>query len=183
MARKKAPSDPLPIALQDLGKVDQLWDVEEGVDLELDSGLSTLQEAAQELQSWLGTAPAVVVPIRWFGQDRSGGRYGLWILHAEAALEAQPVVFFGSEGEHGVIARDLADFLVLLSRGISVLDVIEKTKKFDVRPMPAIRVVAQRHAPQAMARATEVIVAEARALNKSFLQILRGPQKRKRSSG
>lgn len=178
MPRKNTSRDVLPPALQDLAKVDRLWDVEEGVDLELYRHLPTPAEAADQLRRLTGTAAAEPVPFRFFGEDGTGSQYCFWLMRTDAPLEEQPVAFFGSEGELGVLAKDLPDFLLLLSRRISVFDVIEKAKKFAERPMPEIRAVAERHFPEALPRATESVVAEARALNKAFKRALQPPKRR-----
>lgn len=52
--------------------------------------------------------------FRVFGQDGTGGYAAFWLVREGRGLVEQPVVFLGSEGETGVIARDLADFLWLL---------------------------------------------------------------------
>lgn len=176
MAKKKTSSEPLPHALQDLAKVDLLWDVKDGVDLELKDRLSTEAEAADDLRAWTGQAATGPVPFRFFGQDGTGSLYGFWLLRTEAPLGEQPVVFLGSEGELGVVSRDLPDFVVLLSRRVPAYEVVSKTEKFAERPMPGIRAVAERHFPQALSRTTDAIVAEARALNKALKVVLPLPE-------
>lgn len=49
----------------------------------------------------------------------------LWLIHPGAEFVAQPVVFFGSEGDVGVVARDLGDFLWLLADGAGPMEAVE----------------------------------------------------------
>lgn len=42
-----------------------------------------------------------------FGRDGSGGFAAFWLVRPNRVLFDQPIVFLGSEGETGVVARDL----------------------------------------------------------------------------
>ncbi|MDJ0345135.1 hypothetical protein QMK19_31840 [Streptomyces sp. H10-C2] len=55
--------------------------------------------------------------FRVFGQDGTGGYAAFWLVRPGRSLVEQPVVFLGSEGDVGVVARDLAGYLWLLAEG------------------------------------------------------------------
>ena len=49
----------------------------------------------------------------------------IWCVRPEKKLLDQPIVFFGSEGAVGVVARDFASFLWLLAGGFGPLEAVE----------------------------------------------------------
>lgn len=64
----------------------------------------------------------MVVEFRIFGQDGTGGLAAFWLVRMGESIAGQPVVFLGSEGETGVVARDLAAYLWLLADGYGPLE-------------------------------------------------------------
>lgn len=87
--------------------------------------------------------------FRVFGQDGTGGYAAFWLVREGRGLVEQPVVFLGSEGETGVIARDLADFLWLLVSGVGPWEAAAGygAEEEEPRPDPAREAVAERFAP------------------------------------
>jgi hypothetical protein len=61
------------------------------------------------------------------------------VLHArsDAPVEEQPVVYFGTDGDACMIARDLGELLWYFANGF----------RYDARPDEALRLLAERHAP------------------------------------
>ncbi|MFI2431741.1 hypothetical protein [Streptomyces sp. NPDC018693] len=63
--------------------------------------------------------------FRVFGRDGTGG-YAAFRpvrpVRPDAELVDQPVVFLGSEGKTGVVARNLSDFLWVLADGLGPLE-------------------------------------------------------------
>ncbi|MGW9072524.1 hypothetical protein ACWGQT_24145 [Streptomyces yangpuensis] len=81
-----------------------------------------------------------------------------WPVHPGRPAAEQPVVFPGSEGEAGVVARDLADFLWLLAYGCGPYEAAapygaDRTS----RPDEALTAVAVRCAPDARSTAAAVV--------------------------
>jgi hypothetical protein len=76
------------------------------------------EDTQQWWRAWTDNEGAGVPPFRVFGESGSGNRAALWIRDPEAAIETQPVVVLGSEGQTEVIARNLGDYLWLLANGI-----------------------------------------------------------------
>jgi len=66
--------------------------------------------ATDWFRAWTGNSEVDGDALRVFGQDGTGGYAAFWLNRPGQALEEQPVVFLGSEGETGVIAPDLGAF-------------------------------------------------------------------------
>lgn len=62
--------------------------------------------------------------FRIFGQDGSGGYAALWLVRQGSPVLEQPVVFFGSEGELGVVASNVHDYLWLLAGGLGPCEAV-----------------------------------------------------------
>lgn len=91
----------------------------DNVDLEL---YDEWQEGGPE--AWVGN-PDAERYFRVFGGDGSGGLLAFWLIEPNKALEHQPVVFLESEGKLGVVAKNLADFVVLLANSVGPYEVIQ----------------------------------------------------------
>jgi len=93
-------------------------DEEERLDFEVYEKFQSPAEMESWIRAWTGNQELSGAEYRMFGQDGTGGLVGFWIVREGAELLDQPVVFFGSEGETGVLAADFADFLWLLAAGL-----------------------------------------------------------------
>lgn len=80
------------------------------------------------------------------------------------------VVEVGSEGERGVIARDLADLLWLFAAGFGPLEAFSDPDR-EPEPNEAFQAIAERHAPGRHRSAAE-IVAAARAEFPNFSELI-----------
>ncbi|MEH0472853.1 SMI1/KNR4 family protein [Streptomyces sp. B21-097] len=89
-----------------------------GVDFEPFQAFLSAEETTDWFQAWTGNAELSGDRFRVFGQDGSGGYAAFWMIRPSCPLADQPVVFLGSEGETGVVARDLGAFLWLLAGGL-----------------------------------------------------------------
>ncbi|MEV3968139.1 SMI1/KNR4 family protein [Streptomyces sp. NPDC050698] len=88
-----------------------------GVDFEAFPAFLSAEETTDWFRAWTGNGDLDGDSFRVFGQDGSGGHAAFWLVHPDRPLVEQPVVFLGSEGETGVLARDLWAFLWLLAGG------------------------------------------------------------------
>ncbi|MFI7337206.1 SMI1/KNR4 family protein [Streptomyces sp. NPDC050085] len=93
------------------------WIGEDGIDFEPYEAFLTAEETTDWLRSWTGNSELNGDDFRVFGQDGTGGAVAFWLIRPGQALVEQPVVFLGSEGETGVVARNLGAFLWLLADG------------------------------------------------------------------
>jgi len=99
-----------------------------------------------------------------FGQDGTGGYAAIWKVRPATALLEQPVVFFGSEGNVGVIARNFADYLWLLAGGVGPCEAVEDPNRAPAAPhiSAPFRRFAEQHAGAAQCTPREVLRAAAR---------------------
>ncbi|MFF4453234.1 SMI1/KNR4 family protein [Streptomyces goshikiensis] len=88
-----------------------------GGDFEPFPAFLSAAETTDWFQAWTGNSELDGNDFRVFGQDGTGGYAAIWLIRPGRPLAEQPVVFLGSEGETGVVARDLGDFLWLLADG------------------------------------------------------------------
>ena len=89
----------------------------EGIDFEPYSEFLPRDETEAWLRAWTGNDSLDGLEYRVFGQDGSGGYAAFWCVRPNTPVLEQPIVFFGSEGERAVIARNFADYLWLLAGG------------------------------------------------------------------
>jgi hypothetical protein len=148
--------EPLPTALAEVSRVEFPYDSEDDVYYEPFAEFMPVAENAFWMPLWTGTDLLDPNDFRVFAHDGSGGYAILWLVDRDEPLTAQPVVFMGSEGEYGVIASDLADFLWLLADGSGPMEAVEQPDR-PSRPKPELIAIAERHAPQARKSAAEAV--------------------------
>ncbi|APE22211.1 MULTISPECIES: hypothetical protein [Streptomyces] len=136
---------------------------EDGVDFEPRESFLSADETTDWFRAWTGNGDLNGDAFRVFGQDGTGGYAAFWLIRPGRELVEQPVVFLGSEGETGVVARDLGAFLWLLAGGLGPW---EAATTYDPEPgwVPRmdedLAAIAERHAPDRQASA-QTIIAEA----------------------
>ncbi|WNZ14221.1 SMI1/KNR4 family protein [Streptomyces sp. 11x1] len=130
----------------------------DGVDFEPFEAFLSAEETADWLRAWTGNDQLDGDAFRVFGQDGSGGYAAFWLIRPGRPLADQPVVFLGSEGETGVVARDLGDFLWLLADGVGPWEAATSYEP-DRTPTPdhELTAVAGRFAPDRRRSAAAVI--------------------------
>jgi hypothetical protein len=113
-----------PAALVAALSVELDWDDGNGIDFEGFSDFLSAEDTTDWFQAWTGNAEVTGDQFRVFGKDGTGGYAAFWLIRPGSALADQPVVFLGSEGETGVVAQDLSDFLWLLAGGVGPQEAI-----------------------------------------------------------
>ncbi|MEV6398303.1 SMI1/KNR4 family protein [Streptomyces sp. NPDC051907] len=134
---------------------------DDGVDFEPYDRFLTAEETADWLRAWTGNDELDGGDLRVFGQDGTGGYAAFWLVRTGAPLECQPVVFFGSEGELGVVAGDLPGFLWLLADGFGPLEAVEYPDG-SPNPNPRLAAVAERFTSGERRSAKDVMAEAAR---------------------
>ncbi|MGC5038664.1 SMI1/KNR4 family protein [Streptomyces sp. DT190] len=147
-----------PPALADLADVDIDHADGRGIDFEPCSAFDSAEETTDWLRSWTGNGEVDGSRYRVFGQDGTGGLAALWCVRPGRPLTEQPVVFLGSEGAAGVVARDLSDFLWLLADGVGPMEAVE-FGAVTGRSDPALVSLAERHASGPRRTAREIVAA------------------------
>lgn len=113
----------LPPVLRELHQLD--FDPDgDGFDFEPYAEFDSSEATSEWFRLWTGNPEADGSVFRVFGQDGSGGHAAMWCVRDGESLEAQPIVFLGSEGEVGVVARNLADYLWLLADGLGPAEAV-----------------------------------------------------------
>lgn len=151
----------LPPALADLGRVEIAYDDGDGIDFDPYSAFESPEETTHWLRQWTGNPEVDGDAYRIFGQDGSGGLAALWRGRPGRPLTEQPVVFMGSEGQCGMVAGNLPDFLWVLADGVGPLESV-LYEEHTSRPDASLTQLAERHATTPRRPARDIIT-EARA--------------------
>ncbi|MFZ3471166.1 SMI1/KNR4 family protein [Streptomyces sp. 4.24] len=151
-----------PPALTEVSRIEFPYGGEgEDVDFSPYEAFYPAAETTEWLRAWTANDELDGDAYRVFGQDGTGGFAAIWRVRAGQPLAAQPVVFLGSEGEVGVVAGNLSDFLWVLADGFGPLEAALHPDR-EPRPDAALAALAERHATTPRRPARE-IVAEAQA--------------------
>ncbi|MFI7445819.1 SMI1/KNR4 family protein [Nonomuraea indica] len=157
----------LPTALAEVAEVGFEWEWDEetgeagGCDFEPYDQFEAPDRTAWWFRLWTGNQEVDGREFRFFGTTGAGDYTGFWLVRPDAAITDQPVVYIGSEGGRGVIARDLGDLLWLFAAGLGPAEAF-MDPDFPAQPNEAFRIIAERHAP-GRRRSPAQIVAAARA--------------------
>lgn len=133
----------------------------DGVDLYSFDEFVSAEETTDWLRSWTSNHELDGDEFRLFGKDGTGGYAAIWLVRPDTELSGQPVVFFGSEGETGVIARDLSEYLWLLADGFGPFEAVEYPER-DPQPHAELTAIAERHARSPRRSAHDVLAAAAK---------------------
>lgn len=143
-----------PAVLSELHRLD--FDYSIGIDFEPYEEFQHASENADWIRAWTGNDQLDGAEYRIFGQDGTGGLAGFWLTRKGASILDQPIVFFGSEGEVGVVAYDFADYLWLLAAGVGPLEAVEYGADDDKRH-ESFEAFAETHAASARKKGAEVL--------------------------
>ncbi|MGR6971384.1 SMI1/KNR4 family protein [Streptomyces cynarae] len=134
------------------------YDDGKGVDFEPFPVFLSAEETTDWFRAWTGNAELSGDDFRVFGQDGSGGYAAFWLVRRNCPLVEQPVVFLGSEGETGVIARNLSAFLWLLAGGFGPWEAATSYEPdWAPRPNRELMTVAERFAADRQQSAVDVM--------------------------
>jgi tetratricopeptide (TPR) repeat protein len=123
----------LPPIMVELHRIPVAYADGEGIDFEpLPQQFESADENTRWLRGWLKNNSVDGLEYRVFGHDGSGGQAAFWLARKDVTIVEQPVVFFGSEGALGVVARDFADYLWLLAAGVGPKEAIEHGIRADL---------------------------------------------------
>ena len=130
----------------------------EGVDYEPYPAFLSAAETTDSFRAWTGNSEVTGESLRIFGMDGTGGHAAFWLVRTDQPLTDQPIVFLGSEGETGVVARDLDSFLWLLADGMGPYEAIDpRVRDRAPRPNPELTAVAAQFARTPHQSAAEVL--------------------------
>jgi hypothetical protein len=124
------------------------YDDGDGVDFEPFDAFVSAEETTDWFRAWTGNKEISGDAFRVFGMDGTGGYAAFWLIRPGRELADQPVVFLGSEGETGVVARDLPDFLWVLADGVGPYEAVDHYDAgIESCPNAELVAVAERFAP------------------------------------
>jgi hypothetical protein len=124
------------------------------------------EQVDEWLRLWTGGSAAPSERLTPIGQDGSGGI--VFVYGPPEEFEASPVVFLGSEGQNRVIAADIADFLVLLSRGYELPDPVDAAAATSPRSSEPLTALLERRVPERLEATDEELVDRAQAALPGF---------------
>lgn len=146
--------------------VDEDGDEDHRYDFEPDTDFKPAEWTTRLFRDWTGNAEADGGAYLVFGQDGAGGRAMIWRARPGRPLADQPIVFLGSEGECGVVAGSLSDFLWVLADGYGPREAALATDPGSHPYEPLVR-LAEGHATTPRRTAKEIVL-EVRAEFPSF---------------
>jgi len=115
---------PLPEILTSLHSIEIDYAEGEGIDFEPFEDFYSLEDTSDWIKAWTGNAGLDGAEYLIFGQDGTGGYVAIWCLHNLNNILKQPIVFFGSEGETGVIAKNMCEYVWLFAGGFGPYEAI-----------------------------------------------------------
>ncbi|KJK45351.1 hypothetical protein UK23_26385 [Lentzea aerocolonigenes] len=153
-----------PAALVALSGIEFPWDYDDkteeaapgNIDYEPYQEFDSAEETTDWIRSWTGNKELDGDAFRVFGQDGTGGLVTSWLVRPGQPLVDQPVAFFGSEGEAGIVASSLGEFLWLLAGGVGPQEAVEFGSDSGV-PHDELRAVAEEHSGSGPRTPAEVL--------------------------
>jgi hypothetical protein len=147
-----SPTTPMPDVLSALHQLEFDYRDGEGIDFEPFAEFLSEAETQDWIQAWTGNKTLMGKEYRVFGQDGSGG-----YVRPQSDLLAQPIVFFGSEGDLGVVAANFSDYLWVLAAGQGPFEVVVFEAR-EARPHPEFTAFAQQHATPPQRSLSEIVI-------------------------
>jgi hypothetical protein len=113
-----------PAVLSELHRLEFDYADGEGIDFEPYEEFTPRDDVQRWFKAWTGNQQVECDDYLIFGQDGTGGYVAIWPVRDGKSLVDQPIVFFGSEGEIGVIAQNFSDYLWLLGSNIGPYEAV-----------------------------------------------------------
>ena len=145
-----------PSALVDVSRVRFPYSSEEDVDFEPFAEFVPREETLAWFRRWTGNPELEGPEFLVFGRDGTGGKAAFWVCRQGAPVASQPVVFLGSEGECGLVATELDEFLWLLADGSGPYEAIDDPARVS-RPREQLVEIAQQCSAAPRMTAAEVV--------------------------
>ena len=148
----------MPPELRELHQLEFPYASGKGIDFKPYPDFYSPDKVRSWLQAWTGNPSVGGSDYLVFGQDGTGGLAAFWLTRSAASILEQPVVFFGSEGAVGVVARNFADYLWLLAGGLGPFEAIRSPHAERVAQPQFVR-FAEAHAPASKKSPSDVLAA------------------------
>lgn len=116
-------------------------------DYEPHARFMTREQTTAWIRAWTGNRAIDGDDFLVIGEDGTGGFAAFWLARPNRPAAEQPVVFFGSEGDLGIVAPDLAGYLWILADGSGPLEAVDKYEHDrPSRPHAELTAIAKRFA-------------------------------------
>ena len=135
----------LPAPLAAVNALDYDYADGEGIDFEPYQEFQSADDNAAWIRAWTGNPALDGAEYRVFGQDGTGGYAAFYLAQPDRPVLDQPIVFFGSEGEVGVVAASFTDYLWLLAAGVGPLEALSYDATSPYAPQPELAEFAEEH--------------------------------------
>ncbi|BFM19036.1 hypothetical protein [Gilvimarinus japonicus] len=96
----------------------------DGIDFEPYTEFYSKEETSDWIKAWTGNDSLDGSEYLIFGQDGTGGYAAFWLVNESNDILEQPIVFFGSEGEVGVVSVNFAEYVWLFANGIGPYEAV-----------------------------------------------------------
>ena len=113
-----------PKLLKELHKIEIDYADGEGIDFEPFDSFYSEEETTEWIRAWTGNTDADGSSYLIFGQDGTGGYVAFWCVRETNDILQQPIVFFGSEGELGIVAQSFYDYIWLFAKGLGPYEAV-----------------------------------------------------------
>lgn len=143
---------------KELAQLHEIEIDENEIDFEPYSEFMSAEDTQAWIRAWTGNDSLDGKEYRVFGQDGTGGYAAFWMTRAGKPLLEQPIVFFGSEGEVGVVATCFADYLWLLAGGVGPYEAVGY-ENCEGKPNTAFGAFANKNAKASKKSADDVMKA------------------------
>lgn len=135
-----------PQLIKSMSRVFYLEDDEvEWIDFEFLTEFESAEATKDWIQLWMGNKDIDGAEYLLFGSDMSGGYGAIWCVRDTDDLLAQPVVFFGSEGNVGVVTQNFYQMIWLFAHGKGPAEAIEYLE-LKTSPHAAYLALAEKYA-------------------------------------
>ncbi|WP_065204343.1 SMI1/KNR4 family protein [Shewanella woodyi] len=128
----------------------------EGIDFEPFDEFYSEEETSDWIKAWTGNDTLDGNEYLIYGQDGTGGYVAFWCVRKNADLLEQPIVFFGSEGEVGVVAQSFGDYVWLFANGIGPYEAVAYPDLERPKSQDFIR-FATEYAPSSKSTASQIV--------------------------
>ncbi|MEM6955731.1 MAG: SMI1/KNR4 family protein [Myxococcota bacterium] len=143
-----------PPALAALHELD--FNFDEGIDFRPFPEFLSSADTTRWFQAWTANGEVSGDEFRVFGDDGTGGYAAFRLGSQSDDILSQPIVFMGSEGQTGVVARDFSAYLWLLANNIGPMEAVTAGVA-EQRPNAAFMRFAEQHAPEARRSPAEIL--------------------------
>jgi hypothetical protein len=146
----------MPGELRELNRMEFDYADGAGIDFEPYDEFLSEEETQHWIRAWTGNPSLTGKEYLVFGQDGTGGYAACWCVRPRVPVLEQPIVFFGPEGDIGVLASNFSDYLWLLAWGFGPFEALTYSES-ERPPHQPFTAFARLHSRESQKSASEVL--------------------------